>query len=111
MSLVTRHSGGSRNPELTVGEILSVALHHPIDEPNIEAAFERIQSITNAALDYAAFRDAIDLCLRDGLIRDPIRIEESALQCHWKLELTPKGVQQARAPSPSPLVGESRGEG
>jgi hypothetical protein len=76
--------------------ILLVALRNSIDEPNIETAFERIQKITNPALDYAAFRDAIDLCLRDGLIRDPIRIEEGALQCHWKLELTPKGVEQAR---------------
>ena len=30
--------------------------------------------------------------LRDGLIREPIRLPEGALQCHWHLELTPKGV-------------------
>jgi hypothetical protein len=71
-----------------------LAFRHSIDEPNIESAFERIQQTTT--LDYDSFRDAIDVCLRDGLIRDPVRIEEGALQCHWKLELTPKGVQQAR---------------
>jgi hypothetical protein len=78
----------------SVQQLLWVAFHHAIDEPTIESAFERIQHIS--PLDYATFRDAIDACLRDGLIREPIRIEEGALQCHWKLELTPKGVEQAR---------------
>ena len=77
-----------------VSQILSVAFRHSIDEPNIEAAFERIRSIT--AVEYDAFRDAIDACLREGLIHDPVRIEEGALQCHWKLELTAEGVEQAR---------------
>ncbi len=94
-----------------MGLILSIAFRHSIDEPNIESAFERVQQIITT-LAYDAFRGAIDLCLRDGLIHEPVRIEEGALQCHWKLELTPKGVQQARAlSSPSPLVGEGRGEG
>ena len=34
--------------------------------------------------------------LRDGLIREPIRLEPQALQCHWRLELTPDGVALAR---------------
>jgi hypothetical protein len=94
-----------------VQQLLSLAYRHSIDEPNVESAFERVQKITNTALDYDAFRDAIDACLRDGLIRDPIRIKEGALQCHWKLELTPKGVEQARVSAPSPLEGEGRGGG
>ena len=64
-----RHSGESRNPDSAVGQILAVAFRNSIDEPNIELAFERIQSITNNALDYDTFRDAIDACLREGLIR------------------------------------------
>jgi hypothetical protein len=79
-----------------IAQILAAAFRHSIDEPNVESAFERIQSITNSALDYDGFRDAIDACLRDGLIREPVRIEDGALQCHWKLQLTPEGVQQAR---------------
>ncbi len=95
------HSGEPRNPDRAVGEMLSIALHHSIDEPNIETAFERVQQLTTTTLAYDTFRDAIDLCLRDGLIRDPVRIEEGALQCHWKLELTPKGAAAARALSPT----------
>jgi hypothetical protein len=91
-----RHSGESRNPERAVGQILSVAFRHSIDEPNIESAFERFQSLAGGVLDYDGFRDAIDACLREGLIHEPVRIEDGALQCHWRLQLTSKGVQQAR---------------
>jgi hypothetical protein len=84
----------------SVRQLLAIAFCHAIDEANVEAAFERVQKLTTS-LDYDAFRDAIDACLRDGLIREPIRIEEGALQCHWKLELTPKGVAAARAVSPA----------
>jgi hypothetical protein len=35
-------------------------------------------------------------CLRAGLIREPVRLPEGALQCHWHLELTPQGVEAAR---------------
>jgi carbamoyl-phosphate synthase small subunit len=94
--MANRQSGESGDPESAVKQLLAVAFRHSIDEPNIEAAFEHIQSITNKALDWNAFRDAIDACLHEGLIHDPVRIEHGALQCHWKLELTPKGVQQAR---------------
>ncbi len=97
MSMSTRHPGEGRDPVLAAAlrQVLFIAFHHSIDEPNIETAFERFQQLTNI-LAYDTFRDAIDLCLRDGLIRDPIRIEEGALQCHWKLELAPKGVELAR---------------
>ena len=111
MPTSTRHPDGSRDAVLTAAlrQVLAIAFRHRIDEPSIELAFARVQELTT--VDYATFRDIIDACLRDGLIRDPIRIEEGALQCHWKLELTPKGIA-ARAPSsPSPLEGEGRGEG
>ena len=45
-------------------------------------------------IDYHAFCDAVAACLREGLIREPIRLPEGALQCHWHLELTPKGVRR-----------------
>ena len=76
--------------------LLRVALRHFVSADNAEDAFERVQALVPEKLDATMFHETIDLCLRDGLIRDPIRIEEGALQCHWKLELTPKGVEQAR---------------
>ena len=77
--------------------LLRTALHHTINEANIEAGFERFRSIAGDVLHYGMFYDAVADCLRAGLIREPIRLPEGALQCHWHLELTPKGVAAARA--------------
>ncbi len=76
--------------------LLSVAFRHAVSEPNIEAGFERVRDLAGAPLDYAAFRDAVAECVRQGLIREPVRLPEGALQCHWRLELTTAGVAAAR---------------
>src|SRR5215472_8485223 len=76
--------------------LLTVAFRHVISEPNIETGYERFRALTGEAIDFDAFRDAVSECLREGLIREPIRLPEGALQCHWHLELTPKGVAAAR---------------
>jgi hypothetical protein len=80
--------------------VLLIAFRHSINESNIEAAFERFQTITGSVTDYDSFHDAVAACLRDGLIYEPVRLEAGALQCHWRLELTPKGVQDARTLNP-----------
>ena len=77
--------------------LLTVALHNVISEPNIEAGCERMSALAGCTIDYATFCDAVASCLREGLIHEPIRLPEGALQCHWRLELTPKGVSAARA--------------
>jgi len=77
--------------------LLITAFRHVIHEPNIEAAHARFQAIAGGPVEYEAFRDAVGAALHERLIREPIRLLEGALQCHWHLELTPKGVQVARA--------------
>jgi hypothetical protein len=76
--------------------LLATAFRHVISEPNIEAGFERFCAITQIGGDFDGFRDAVAACVREGLIREPIRLPEGALQCHWHLELTPAGVTAAR---------------
>jgi hypothetical protein len=76
--------------------LLTTAFRHRINQPNIEAGFEQFVALAGAPVTYDAFRDAVAACLRDGLIREPIRLPDGALQCHWHLELTPKGVAAAR---------------
>ena len=76
--------------------LLAIAFRHSISEANIEAGFERVQALAGGTLNYDEFRDTLDACLRDGLIREPVRLPEGALQCHWRLELTPAGVSAAR---------------
>jgi hypothetical protein len=76
--------------------LLTTAFRHRISEPNIEAGFERFIALTEQPVTYDAFCNAVATCLRDRLIREPIRLPEGALQCHWHLELTPDGVKQVR---------------
>lgn len=77
--------------------LLATAFRNVINEPDIEAGFQRFAALTNNGLDFGTFGDAVAACLRDGLIREPVRLPEGALQCHWHLELTPKGVAAVRA--------------
>ena len=80
-----------------VALILATAFRHVINEPNIEAGYDRVRALSAGVLGEDAFRAGIADCLRRGLIREPIRLPEGALQCHWHLELTPAGVAAARA--------------
>jgi hypothetical protein len=76
--------------------LLTTAFYHTINESNVEAGYERFANLTGREIGFDAFCDAVAGCVRDGLIREPIRLQEGALQCHWHLELTPTGVSAAR---------------
>ena len=82
--------------------LLVTAFRHVIHEPNAEAACERFLALTGTVFAGVAFHDAVARALRDGLIREPIRLAEGALQCHWHLELTPAGIAAARGIEISP---------
>jgi hypothetical protein len=77
--------------------LLTVAFRHVINAPNIEEGYEQFAALTSEAIIYDAFCEAVAGCLRAGLIHEPIRLPEGALQCHWHLELTPNGATAARA--------------
>jgi hypothetical protein len=76
--------------------LLATAFRHVISEPNIEAGHTRVVALAGQDISLETFCDAIADCLRNGLIREPIRLPEGALQCHWHLELTPAGVTKTR---------------
>ena len=76
--------------------LLTVAFHHQISQPNIESGYEQFCSVASRSIAFSAFCDAVAECVRERLIREPIRLPEGALQCHWHLELTPAGVAAAR---------------
>jgi hypothetical protein len=79
-----------------VALLLTTAFRHTINEPNIEAGYARFAKLAAREIGFDAFCDAVADCVRDGLIREPVRLPEGALQCHWHLELTPQGVSAAR---------------
>lgn len=77
--------------------LLDAGFRHFISEPNVEAGFECFVALTGSRASLTEFHEAVDACLRDGLIREPVRLPEGSLQCHWHLELTPAGVDVARS--------------
>ncbi len=82
---------------MTAAELLlRTGLRHFVSAPSAELAQAEIGRLTGQTLDATDFAAAVAALLRDGLIRDPIRLEDQALQCHWRLELTPLGVSRAR---------------
>lgn len=109
-----RSSSAHRGAPMTAaarGLLLATAFRNVINEPSIEAGFQRFAALTENGIDFGAFNEAVAACLRDGLIREPVRLPEGALQCRWHLELTPKGVAAARAAltgSGPPAAGHGR---
>ncbi len=76
--------------------VLQAAFRHVINETNIEAGYDRFVAVSGSAIGFEDFRAAVAEGLRRGWFREPIRLPEGALQCHWHLELTPQGVAAAR---------------
>ena len=76
-----------------VAALLTTAFHHRIDEPNVEAAQSAIEALSGPL---PGFHAALAECLAQGWIEEPVRLEDHALQCHWRLMLTSTGVAQAR---------------
>jgi hypothetical protein len=67
-----------------------------VDLPGAEAAFEHFRALAGGTLDAEAFHQAVAACVRQGLIREPLRLDEQSLHCHWRLVLTADGVARAR---------------
>lgn len=77
-------------------QLLVTAFRHVISEPNLEAGYERLRALCPEAPSLEAFAEAVAACVQEGLIREPVRLPEGALQCHWHLELTHSGVAAAQ---------------
>jgi len=81
--------------------LLVTAFRHQIGEANIEAGYERFAALSPEPVGFDSFREEVAKCLAEGLIREPVRLPPGALQCHWRLELTPAGVAEGRRLSQS----------
>jgi len=76
--------------------VLRVAFRGQIREPDFTAGYARFQDIAGRRVAESDFRAAVDDALAAGLIYDPVRLSDGDLQCHWRLEVTPKGAASAR---------------
>ena len=84
------------NPLSAAEALMLIAFRHPLTAANAEEGIERLRSLLGEKFDQEALHSAIAGCLRRGEIWDPVRLPPGALQCHWHLELTPKGVETVR---------------
>ncbi len=75
--------------------LLRIAYRHHVTAANADEGLLNVQGIAGTKLDPAAFHRAIAEALAARLIREPVRLPDGALQCHWRLELTPEGVARA----------------
>ena len=76
--------------------LLLVAFRHQIKEADIGAGLARFEAVIGRGVDEGEFRTALAGAVTAGNLLDPVRLPPGALQCHWHLELTPKGVNAVR---------------
>lgn len=76
--------------------ILRLALPADISEDEAVDGLQRVSAFLGAPLDVVEAE--IRAMVREGLLRDPVRIPEGALKCHWRLETTPAGAALAATP-------------
>jgi hypothetical protein len=79
-----------------LARLLLVARHQPIIAPDADSGIARVAQLAGGADDAAAWLDVTAEGVEAGLLRDPVRLPQGALQCHWHLELTPVGIEAAR---------------
>lgn len=78
------------------GASLQVALlrtiaDQPIRADTMEEGLDVLAMRLPGGLSRAALAETVQATVAAGLCRDPVRLPAGALQCHWYLELSPKG--------------------
>jgi len=76
--------------------ILRVAWRGGVIAPDADAGIAALAEAAGCAAAPEDWHLAVAAAVRDGLLHDPVRLPAGALQCHWRLELTPAGVAAAR---------------
>lgn len=78
-------------PDL-VSELLHVAHREHVAAADAEAGIDELGHRARVKAPHDAWRAAIAQALERGLIEDPVRLPPGALQCHWKLQLSTRGL-------------------
>jgi hypothetical protein len=87
-----------RDPDASplLGPLLQVIFRQRITAPDSEAGLASLAASTDRDASVDEWRLAVADALSAGYVHDPVRLPAGALQCHWHLELTPKGVEAAQ---------------
>lgn len=83
--------------EVLATAVLRAAFRHRLIAPDADTGLGLLAEAAGCAASPEAWRGAVAAAVAGGLLYDPVRLPEGALQCHWHLELTPKGVAAVRA--------------
>jgi len=79
-----------------LGPLLLVIFRQRITAPDGDAGLAHLAASTDRDASVDEWRTAVAEALAAGYLHDPVRLPAGALQCHWHLELTAKGVEAAR---------------
>jgi hypothetical protein len=79
-----------------LGSLLLVTFRQRITAPDSDAGLALLGASADREASVDEWRTAVAEALAAGYIHGPVRLLAGALQCHWHLELTPKGVETAR---------------
>lgn len=77
------------------GELLRAVLDQPIVADTMEDGLDALSARLGGGLPRALLAASVQDAVAAGLVRDPVRLPQGALHCHWRLELTPLGRQAA----------------
>jgi hypothetical protein len=76
--------------------LLLLIFRQRITAPDSDAGLAHLAASTDRDASADDWRSAVADALAAGYVHDPVRLPAGALQCHWHLELTEKGVETAR---------------
>lgn len=88
-------------PDLLRRVVSSVAAD-PINVDNIEIGLDILDQRLGPGFARAALAEAVQEGVRQGLLREPVRLPPGALQCHWHLEATAPARRGAGVSRPAP---------
>jgi hypothetical protein len=84
-------------------ELLRAIANQPIRSDTMEEGLDVLATRLPGGLSRAALAETVQDVVAAGLCRDPERLPAGALQCHWHLELSPKGRAEL-----SPRLGDGQ---
>lgn len=79
-----------------LGPLLMVIFRQRITAPDSDSGLAHLAASSDREASVDDWRMAVAEALAGGYVHDPVRLPAGALQCHWHLELTPRGVEAAR---------------
>lgn len=76
--------------------LLQRLLNQPIVADTMEDGLDILIQRLGGNLSRATVASAVQQVVADGFAYEPVRLPPGALQCHWHLELTPRGREAAQ---------------